>query len=223
MDAASTTASSYAALRKALVSRLTDHFTMLENAECAEVFAPWMDTLTHVSFALENLIATDLLPDVNVGWLAREALEEVAARKPRPPWGETHQLSPLHALRGPVFAPDEEPFDLGLSGDHHCVMSTSSLPGLTDVCVRASAARYAWDLADRSASGWVVPLGASGVLGDPHHHDQLPLWLRGALAPVAGRTHPGGPELHRRRSTASARSASRRPIPSGTSISSTSG
>ena len=186
MDAASTTASSYAALRKALVSRLTDHFTLLENAECAEVFEPWMDTLTHVSFALENLIATDLLADVNVGWLAREALEEVAARRARPPWGETHQLSPLHALRGPVFAPDEEPFDLGVSGDHHCVMSTSSLPGLTDVCVRGSAARYAFDLADRSASGWVVPLGASGVLGDPHHHDQLPLWQRGELAPVEG-------------------------------------
>ncbi|TDW18883.1 GNAT family N-acetyltransferase [Kribbella kalugense] len=186
MDAASTTASSYAAVRKALVSRLTDHFAILENAEVAEVFMPWMDPLTHVSYALENLLAADLIPDVNVGWLAREALEEVAARKPRPPWGETHQLAPLHALRGPVFAPDEEPFDLGLSGDHHCVMSTSSLPGLTDVCIRASAARYAWDLADRSASRWVVPLGASGVLRDPHHHDQLPLWLRGALAPADG-------------------------------------
>ncbi|TCO43704.1 penicillin amidase [Kribbella antiqua] len=185
MDAASTTASSYAALRKALTTRLADHFAILENAECPEIFVPWMDPLTHVSYALENLLSADL-PDINVSWLAREALEEVAVRKPRPPWGETHQLSPLHALRGPVFAPDEEPFDLGLSGDHHCVMSTSSLPGLTDVCIRASAARYAWDLADRSASGWVVPLGASGVLGDPHHHDQLPLWLRGELAPVLG-------------------------------------
>ncbi|MFF0338412.1 GNAT family N-acetyltransferase [Kribbella sp. NPDC004875] len=188
MDATSTTASSYAAVRKALVSRLTDHFTNLENADVAEIFAPWMDPLTHVSFALENLLATDLIPDVNVRWLAREALEEVAARKPRPPWGETHQIAPLHALRGPVFAPGEEPYDLGLSGDHHCVLSTSSLPGLTDVCVRASAARYAWDLADRSASRWVVPLGASGVLGDPHHHDQLPYWLRGSLLPVDGAT-----------------------------------
>lgn len=186
MDAASTTASSYAAIRKALVSRLTDHFAVLENADVADVFTAWMDPLTHVSYALENLLATDLLPDVNIGWLAGEALEEVAARKPRPPWGETHQLAPLHALRGPVFAPDEEPFDLGLSGDHHCVMSTSSLPGLTDVCIRASAARYAWDLADRSASRWVVPLGTSGVLRDPHHHDQLPLWLRGSLAPAVG-------------------------------------
>ncbi|WP_350279192.1 GNAT family N-acetyltransferase [Kribbella sp. HUAS MG21] len=184
MDATSTTASSYAAVRKALVSRLTDHFTKLENADVAELFVPWMDPLTHVSYALENLLATDLLPQVNVRWLAREALEQVAAGKPRPPWGETHQLAPLHALRGPVFAPGEEPIDLGLSGDHHCVMSTSSLPGLTDVCIRASAARYAWDLADRSASRWVVPLGASGVLGDPHHHDQLPLWLGGSLKPT---------------------------------------
>ncbi|MFG1627552.1 GNAT family N-acetyltransferase [Kribbella sp. NPDC049227] len=184
MDATSSTASSYAAIRKALVSRLADHFGVLEDAQVPEVFVPWMDVLTHVSYAVENLLTTDLIPDVNVSWLAREALEEVAARKRRPPWGETHQLAPLHALRGPVFAPGEEPFDLGLSGDHHCVMSTSSLPGLTDVCVRGSAARYAWDLADRSASRWVVPLGASGVLGDPHHHDQLPLWLRGELAPI---------------------------------------
>jgi len=184
MDAASTTASAYAALRKALISRLTDHFAVLENADVPELFAAWMDPLTHVSYALENLIAS--APGINVGWLAREALEEIAAREPRPPWGETHQLAPLHVLRGPVFAPDEEPLDLGVSGDHHCVMSTSSLPGLTDVCVRASAARYAFDLADRAASRWVVPLGASGVLGDPHHHDQLRLWLRGALAPVLG-------------------------------------
>jgi penicillin amidase len=184
MDACSTIASSFAAVRKALVSRLADHFAVLEeDAGCPELFQPWLDTLTQVSFALENLLAAEL-PEVNVAWLAREALEEVAARKPRPPWGATHQLSPLHALRGPVFAPDEDPIDLGLSGDHHCVMSTSSLPGLTDVCIRASAARYAWDLADRSASRWVVPLGASGVLADPHHHDQLPLWLRGELAPI---------------------------------------
>ncbi|NUR95454.1 MAG: GNAT family N-acetyltransferase, partial [Kribbellaceae bacterium] len=188
MDADSTTASSYAALRKALIARLTDHFTVLENADVADIFTPWMDPLTQVSYALENLVATDLIPQINVGWLAREALEEVAANSPRPPWGETHQLSPLHALRGPVFAPHEEPIDLGLSGDHHCVMSTSSMPGLTDVCIRASAARYAWDLADRSASRWIVPLGASGVLGDPHHHDQLPLWLNASLAPAAGST-----------------------------------
>ncbi|HEY4570073.1 MAG TPA: penicillin acylase family protein, partial [Kribbella sp.] len=77
MDAASTTASAYAALRKALISRLTDHFAVLENADVPELFAAWMDPLTHVSYALENLIAS--APGINVGWLAREALEEIAA------------------------------------------------------------------------------------------------------------------------------------------------
>jgi len=187
MDAGSTTASTYAAYRKALIHRLADHPSLAvleDDIDCPDVFVPWLDPLAHVSFALENLISTDLLPDVNVRWLAREALEEVAHSKPRKPWGETHQLSPLHAIRGPLFTPQEEPIDLALSGDHHCVLSTSSLPGLTDVCIRASAARYAWDLADRSNSAWAVPLGTSGILGDPHHHDQLPHWLQGELVPI---------------------------------------
>ncbi len=194
MEATSTAASSYAAVRKALVRRIAEHPTLAvleQGVDAPDLFVPYLDTLSHTYFALENLIATDLLPDVNVKWLAQEALEEVAHRKPRGPWGETHQLTPLHALRGPIFAPGEEHYDLTLSGDHHCVMSTSSLPGLTDTCIRASAARYAWDVADRNNSAWIVPLGASGVPGDPHHHDQLPLWLRGALTPVAERR--GGP------------------------------
>lgn len=167
--------------------RLAEHPRLAvldEDVDSSELFLPWLDTLTHTSFALENLLTTDLLPDLNVTWLVKEALEEVASRKPRGPWGDTHHLAPLHALRGPVFAAGEENFELTLSGDHHCVRSTSSLPGLTDVCIRASAARYAWDLGDRSSSQWIVPLGASGVLGDPHHHDQLPLWLRGELASI---------------------------------------
>ncbi|GAA1589481.1 hypothetical protein GCM10009789_48920 [Kribbella sancticallisti] len=189
MDAASNLASSFAAVRKALARRLAEHpmiAVLDQDTDYPELFVPWIDTLAHTYFALENLIATDLLPDVNVSWLAKEALEEVAARKPSGPWGHTHQLTPLHALRSPIFTPAEDHYELALSGDHHCVMSTSPLPGLADVCIRASAARYAWDLADRSASRWIVPLGASGVLGDPHHHDQLPLWLQGELAPIEG-------------------------------------
>ncbi|WBQ04769.1 penicillin acylase family protein [Kribbella sp. CA-293567] len=187
MDAASTIASSYAAVRKALVRRLAEHPALAvldQGLDVPELFVPYLDTLAHAYFALENLIATELLPDVNLSWLTQEALEEVAHRKPRGPWGDTHHLTPLHALRSPIFAPGEEHYDLSVSGDHHCVWSTSAVPGLTDTCIRASAARYAWDVADRDNSAWIVPLGASGVLGDPHHHDQLPLWLRGELAPV---------------------------------------
>ncbi|MET7282306.1 penicillin acylase family protein [Kribbella sp. NPDC005582] len=183
MDATSTTASTYAALRKAAIARLADRFSILENPDCPAIFAPYLDVVAHVSFALENLLES---ADLDVAPILHAALEDVATAKPRPPWGETHQLSPLHPLRTPLFTPAEDPIDLALSGDHHCVWSTSSLPGVTDLCLRASAARYAWDLADRSASAWVVPLGASGIQGHPHHHDQLEHWLRGALIPATG-------------------------------------
>jgi penicillin amidase len=41
-----------------------------------------------------------------------------------------------------------------------------------------------WDLADRSASRWIVPFGVSGRPDDPHFADQLPLWAAGELIPV---------------------------------------
>ncbi|AXI87506.1 penicillin amidase, partial [Streptomyces sp. ETH9427] len=75
----------------------------------------------------------------------------------------------------------EEP---GLSGDHDCVLCTSAVPGITDLAARGPAARYVWDLARREDSRWVVPHGASGRPGSPHHRDQQPLWLAGDLAPV---------------------------------------
>ena len=61
---------------------------------------------------------------------------------------------------------------------------TGSLPGVTDEAYRGSVARYVWDLADRDASGWVVPMGADGKPGDAHHLDQLPLWAAGELVPL---------------------------------------
>ena len=72
----------------------------------------------------------------------------------------------------------------GLEGDHDCLLCTTSVPGIGYDGIRGPAARFVWDLADRDESRWVVPFGASGVPGDPHHRDQLPLWLRGDLVPV---------------------------------------
>ncbi|WP_181803664.1 penicillin acylase family protein, partial [Streptomyces shenzhenensis] len=90
-----------------------------------------------------------------------------------------YRLAPWQAL------PDPSPYEgPALSGDHDCVLCTSAVPGLTDRSTRGPAARYVWDLAHREDSLWVVPSGADGVPGTPHHTDQLPLWLKGELAPV---------------------------------------
>ncbi|MFB7585474.1 penicillin acylase family protein [Streptomyces sp. NPDC056169] len=182
MAAESTDAGLYAAVRGAAVRRLAGHeaFAALrEPAPYPELFRPWLALGPRVAFALETLLTAGPVPAGDVDRIVREALEETGAGEPPAAWAVTHRLAPWQAL------PDADDAQWpGLAGDHDCVLSTSSVPGWTDRSARASAARYVWDLADRERSRWIVPFGASGVPGDPHHRDQLPLWLRGELAPV---------------------------------------
>ncbi|MFD8270549.1 penicillin acylase family protein [Streptomyces flaveolus] len=181
MDAGSTDAAAYAAVRGAVVRHLAAHPALAAAAvppAYPEVFLPWLALVPRVAYALEHLLRAEDLYGIDRAGAVRAALEEVAAREPSGTWGDTHRLAPWRAL--PVSS-GEEP---GLSGDHDCVLCTSAVPGLTDRAARGPAARYVWDLADRQDSRWVVPHGASGVPGSPHHRDQQPLWLAGELAPV---------------------------------------
>ncbi|MEU3176060.1 MULTISPECIES: penicillin acylase family protein [unclassified Streptomyces] len=186
MDAYSAGAALYAAVRGALVRRLAAHpaFAGLTSPPAyPEVFQPWLALVPRIGYALEHLLDAKELYGIDRPAAVRAALEEVAARHPAGTpggtWGDTHRLAPWRAL--PPTTPYDEP---ALSGDHDCVLCTSSVPGLTDLAARGPAARYVWDLARREDSRWVVPLGASGVPGSPHHRDQLPLWLAGDLVPV---------------------------------------
>ncbi|GAB2830578.1 hypothetical protein GCM10027073_68590 [Streptomyces chlorus] len=182
MDADSTGAALHAAVRGALVRQLARHpaFAGLTTPPAyPEVFQPWLALVPRIGYALEHLLTAKELYGIDRPAAVRAALEEVAARPPSGTWGDTHRLAPWRAL--PPTTPYDEP---ALSGDHDCVLCTSSVPGLTDLAARGPAARYVWDLARREDSRWVVPLGASGVPDSPHHRDQVPLWLAGDLAPV---------------------------------------
>ncbi|MFD5912646.1 penicillin acylase family protein [Streptomyces massasporeus] len=182
MDAGSADAALYAAVRGAVVRRLAAHpaFAALTTPPAyPEVFQPWLALVPRVGFALEHLLRAEDLYGIDRPAAVRAAVEDVALRPPAGVWGDTHRLAPWRALE------PEQPYDEpGLSGDHDCVLCTSGVPGLTDRAARGPAARYVWDLARREDSRWVVPLGASGVPGSPHHRDQLPLWLAGDLVPV---------------------------------------
>ncbi|MFD8524585.1 GNAT family N-acetyltransferase [Streptomyces capillispiralis] len=196
MDADSADAAAYAAVRGAVVRRLAAHpaFAALRTPPAyPAVFRPWLALLPRIGFALEHLLRAPELYGVDRPAEVRAALEEVAEHPPVGTWGDTHRLAPWRAL--PPGTPYDEP---GLSGDHDCVLCTSPVPGLTDLAARGPAARYVWDLARREDSRWVVPLGASGVPGSPHHRDQQPLWVAGDLAPVITDWHrlreePAGP------------------------------
>ncbi|MFJ9543123.1 penicillin acylase family protein [Streptomyces sp. NPDC101225] len=181
MDAGSADAARYAAVRDAVVRHLAAHpaFAALAVPPAyPEVFLPWLALLPRVAFALEHLLRAEELYGVDRPAVVRGALEEVAAGPPAGTWGDVHRLAPWRALPATSY---EEP---GLSGDHDCVLCTSAVPGLSARSARGPAARYVWDLARREDSRWVVPFGASGVPGSPHHRDQLPLWLKGDLVPV---------------------------------------
>ncbi|MFE1287637.1 penicillin acylase family protein [Streptomyces sp. NPDC058751] len=181
MDADSTTAALYAQVRDAVVRRLVAHPALAVLADppaYPAVLMPWLALTPRVAFALENLLTAGERYGIDRDAVIRAAVEEVAAAPVSRTWGDTHRLAPWRALTGTAY---EEP---ALSGDNDCVLSTSSLPGLTDLSARGPAARYVWDLADRDDSRWVVPFGADGVPGAVHHRDQLPLWLGGDLVPV---------------------------------------
>nr|WP_206327115.1 penicillin acylase family protein [Streptomyces sp. S3(2020)] len=202
MDADSQDAALYSAVRGAVVRRLAAHpaFAALTAPPAyPEVLLPWLGLLPRIGYALEHLLRAQELYGIDRPAEIRAAVEEVAAGKPPATWGETHRLYPWRALPNTTYEKDEtdetdekhekgeeyETFDQpGLSGDHDCVLCTSAVPGLTDLAARGPAARYVWDLARREDSRWVVPFGASGVPGSPHHRDQLPLWLAGDLVPV---------------------------------------
>ncbi|MFD3477034.1 GNAT family N-acetyltransferase [Streptomyces sp. NPDC058695] len=183
MGADSADAAAYARVRATVVRKLAAHpaFAPLTGMGEAypEVFRPWLALAPRIAFALETLLTTSQFPDVDRETVVREAVEEAAGTTATgETWGDRHRLAAWRAL------PDGDEVGPGLPGDHDCVLSTSSVPGVTDLSARGPAARYVWDVADRANSLWVVPLGACGIPGSPHRRDQLPLWLRGELVPV---------------------------------------
>ncbi|AYN40548.1 penicillin acylase family protein [Streptomyces dangxiongensis] len=209
MEADSTDAAVYAAVRGAVVRHLAAHpalAPLTAPPAYPDVLLPWLALMPRVGYALEHLLRAESLYGIDRAAAVRAALEEVAAAPPTGPWSATHRLAPWRALpTDPPTGPDTPvpgtpvpdtprstapgptapgPTAPGLAGDHDCVLSTSAVPGLTDRSARGPAARYVWDLADRDNSRWVVPFGADGVPGAAHNRDQLPLWLGGDLAPV---------------------------------------
>ncbi|MGW1451680.1 penicillin acylase family protein [Micromonospora sp. NPDC002411] len=183
MTADSADAAAFATVRAAVVRRIAAHPALAALAEppaYPEVFAPWLAVTPRVGYALEHLLGGRPLPGVDPAAVVRAVAEEVAEATAGPArWGDLHRLAAWRALPDPDAGPGPR-----LDGDHDCVLSTSSVPGVTHWCFRGPAARFVWDLARREDSRWVVPLGACGVPGDTHHADQGPAWLAGELLPI---------------------------------------
>jgi len=185
MDATSTEAAAFAALKAAVVRNLAAlpvFAALAEPSALPPVFTPWLALLPRIGFALEHVLAAVDPADRDAA--LRAAITEVAPQE-FPAWGEVHRLVPWRDL--PPGGEEPDPL-AGMSGDADCILSTSGIPGVTTDFTRGPAARWVWDLADRTQSRWVVPFGASGIPG-PHYRDQFPLWQRGELVPVVTDWH----------------------------------
>ncbi len=183
MDADSSAAADFAAWRAELVRLLAQQavFDGLRDPAPDSLFESYFNLSAHLGLALPALASADRPLGIDLVGLARLADRVDTAV---PTWGSTHVFDPVHAfdLVPHLEAPPIPAVPLG--GDQDCVRCVGSLPGISDAGYRGSVARYVWDLADRTTGGWVVPMGASGLPGDPHHLDQLPLWAEGRLAPI---------------------------------------
>ena len=189
MSAGSRAAGVLGAVRDALVTAIVDH-PLLEPARSAEppvhpeVLAPWWHLPSRVARALPALVA-DPPPGLDLAGLAAAALEQVAGHPPQT-WGACHRYAPQHAFADLGLDPTPYlPAVAGspLGGDTECVSATAWTPGTGHV-VSGPIARVVWDLADRDASRWAVPLGASGTIGHRAHDNQFPAWKDGTLHPV---------------------------------------
>lgn len=189
MAADSAPAARFAAWRSALVRRLADQPALAGLAtpgpahDHGPLFAASFDHVARIGLALPTLAAEALAGrapfGIDLPALARAALDDLDDVPAS--WGATHVATPLHALA--PFGFDAGIAHLPVSGDQDAVRTMGSWPGITDAATRGAVARYVWDLADRTAGGWVVPTGASGVPG-PHLADQLHPWIEGRLLPI---------------------------------------
>lgn len=93
-----------------------------------------------------------------------------------------HRTEIRHPLSARFPEAGLDPPSVAMDGDGDSVLVSADEIGYG--VYHSSVARYVFDLSDRSKSGWIVPLGASGHPRSPHHADQLERWSRCELIPV---------------------------------------
>jgi len=181
MDPGSREALVYYAIRDELAAVLCEREPVrstVENPYASEEPYP-SPAHYRIRTALPRIIGTDLVPDDAVAEATKRALDKIDEGAT---WGDVHRTKTVHPLSRlfPDAALDPKPVSMGGDGDTPQAGSEEKGLGI----VHSSVARYAFDLGDWDASGWIVPLGSSGHADSPHYADQAQDWADVKLRPM---------------------------------------
>jgi penicillin G amidase len=189
MDAASTGAAAYVAVRRALTAILAERSGL--SAVASHPYAavpPGIAVHTQLWWALPTLLRNDDATLLS-GWdwtQAFQAALTTAARVRLQPWGEQHQprlshpLSPLFPQAAKLLDPPSRP----IGGDTDTVLATGIVPATGPAATYGALSRYVFDVGNWDASQWVVFHGVSGQPGSPHYADQNPAWSACTMVPM---------------------------------------
>lgn len=165
------------------VSKVPDFQVMnsiIEQSEYSELFTPWLSLTSRIAFALNTLLVNEEL-GLDVESIVRKSLIDLSAEKYlNETWADIHTIVPWKAYRDECLTSWP-----GIGGDHDCVLSSYSVPGLTHACWRAPVARYIWDIDNIENSQWIVQFGANDDPEHEHFSNQFDIWHQGNLVPVS--------------------------------------
>ena len=189
MDAASTGAAAYAALRRALTAILAARSGLAAvTAHPFAAVAPGLAAQGQLWWALPTLLRND---DASLlgGWTWDQALEAALVQvgsMGTEAWGTVHRPRLVHPLS--VLFPDAaallDPPSLPIGGDSDTVMATGIVPAAGPAATYGALSRYVFDVGNWDASQWVVFHGTSGQPGSPHYADQNPAWSHCEMVPM---------------------------------------
>jgi len=189
MEADSTEAAAYAALRMALAGEVARRSGLgaLDLSRQRSI-PPGVGVEYQLGWCVPQLLRADdatLLGGATWDEVLAAALDAVAGEAPAV-WGERHRFQLRHPLGAvlpgaPLFAPrDKGP----VGGDNDTVFTTGYVAHLGTNPVYASLARYVFDVGDWTQCRWVVFHGAAGDPADPHYDDQSEAWRTGRTVPM---------------------------------------
>ncbi|MGL5406845.1 MAG: penicillin acylase family protein [Propionibacteriaceae bacterium] len=158
-------------------------------SELPSLYSPWVNPVARIGFALDSIVTNASYFNLAVNDLAIQALNntlESISIADDITWGDNHLAYPLITLPDSLLSQESNfaPTRVSVGGDTSCVLSTGSIPGVTNFCLRAPVARVTWKVGAPESSQWVIPWGSQGNCNSPNYNDQTQFWADGKLLNV---------------------------------------